>query len=138
MSIQHLCRRTLRWSSLLAGTVLMSACASAPAPDEQVSLARNALNRAVSAGATQYAPVPMRTAQDKTMQMERALGEKNYGQARGLAEQIEVDAALAERMARTAKLQKELQAAQAGIQVLKQEMLQAPNAGLTPATTLSN
>ncbi|MBC3209347.1 DUF4398 domain-containing protein [Pseudomonas sp. SWRI111] len=138
MSTKHTRRRAIFWFSVLTGTVLISACASAPAPDEQVSLARNALSRAVSAGATQYAPVQMKTAQDKTMLMDQALGEKNYGQAKGLAEQIAADSALAERMARTAKLQKELKDAQTGIQVLKQEMLQAPDSGLKPATTPSN
>ncbi|WMI98137.1 DUF4398 domain-containing protein [Pseudomonas chlororaphis subsp. aurantiaca] len=138
MSTKHVSRRAIFWASLLSGTVLISACASAPAPDEQVSLARNALSRAVSAGATQYAPVQMRTAQDKTVLMDRALGEKNFGKAKGLAEQIEADSALAERMARTAKLQKELKDAQTGIQVLKQEMLQAPDSGLKPATPMSN
>lgn len=138
MSIKHASRRVIFWASLLTGTVLVSACASVPAPDEQVSLARNALSRAVSAGATQYAPLQMKTAQDKTMEMDRALGEKKYAQAKGLAEQIAADSALAERMARTAKLQKELKDAQTGIQVLKQEMLQAPDSGLTPATKLSN
>lgn len=133
MSTKYTSRRAIFWCSVLSGTLLISACASAPAPDEQVSLARNALSRAVSAGATEYAPVQMKTAQDKTMLMDRALGEKNYGQAKGLAEQIEADSALAERMARTAKSQKELQDAQTGIQVLKREMLQAPDAGLNPA-----
>ncbi|AZD30801.1 DUF4398 domain-containing protein [Pseudomonas chlororaphis] len=136
MSTKHVSRRAIFWASLLTGTVLISACASAPAPDEQVSLARNALSRAVSAGATQYAPVQMKTAQDKTVLMDRALGEKNFGKAKGLAEQIEADSALAERMARTAKLQKELKDAQTGIQVLKQEMLQAPDSGLNPAAPI--
>lgn len=136
MSIQHASRRTGFWFSLFTVTLLVSACASVPVPDEQVSLARNALGRAVSAGATEYAPVQMKTAQDKASQMDRALGEKNYGQAKGLAEQIEADSALAERMARTARLQKELKGAQNGIQVLKQEMLQAPDSGLNPAAPI--
>lgn len=138
MNIKRANRRIAVWSALFSATLLVGACASPPPPDEQTSLARDALNRAVSAGATEYAPVQMKTAQDKTVLMERALGEKNFGQAKGLAEQIEVDSALAERMARTAKSQKELQAAQHGIQVLKQEMLRAPDAAVKPVTTLSN
>lgn len=138
MSIKYVSRRAVLWSSLLSTTLFISACASTPSPDEQVSLAKSALSRAVSAGATEYAPVQMKTAQDKIVLMERALGEKNYGKAKVLAEQIEVDSALAERTARTLKTQKELKDAQNGIQVLKQEMLQAPNSGLKPATTLSN
>ncbi|MGE8393467.1 DUF4398 domain-containing protein [Pseudomonas sp. BIGb0427] len=138
MSIKQTTRRVVFWSSLLSAAVFLSACSSMPVPSEQVSLARNALNRAVSAGATQYAPLQMKTAQDKSALMDQALGEKNFVQAKELAEQIQADSALAERMARTAKLQNELKAAQNGIQVLKQEMLQAPDAGLMPATPVAN
>nr|NLU60108.1 DUF4398 domain-containing protein [Pseudomonas sp. BIGb0427] len=54
-----------------------------PVPSEQVSLARNALNRAVSAGATQYAPLQMKTAQDKSALMDQALGEKKLRPGQG-------------------------------------------------------
>lgn len=133
MSIQTMGRRA-GYLVLFATVVsVLSACASAPVPSEQISLSTNAVNRAVSAGATEYAPEQMKTAQDKMFLMERAVGEKNYAQAKILAEQIEVDAALAERTARTAKTQKQLRDAQSGIQVLKQEMLQAPDSAPSPS-----
>lgn len=74
----------------------------------------------------------MKAAQDKMFQMERALGEKNYLQAKLLAEQIEADANLAERKSRAVKWQKQLTDARSGIQVLKQEMLQDPVTGFNP------
>lgn len=119
---------------LLVTAVTLSACASAPIPNDQISLSQDAVNRAVSAGATEYAPLQMKTAQDKMFLMEREIGEKHYVKVKELAEQIQVDANLAERTATTVKAQKDLKDAQGGIQVLKQEMLQAPAAGNAPAS----
>lgn len=126
MNIQRMSSRARLSVGTLVVAATLSACASAPIPDQQVSLSRDAVNRAVSAEATQYAPLEMQAAQDKMFLMERALGEKNYPQARILAEQIEVDANLAERKARAVKWRKQLTDARDGIQVLKQEMLQDP------------
>lgn len=126
MNIQRMSSRARLSVGTLVVVATLSACASAPIPDQQVSLSRDAVNRAVSAEATQYAPLEMQAAQDKMFLMERALGEKNYPQARLLAEQIEVDANLAERKARAVKWRKQLTDARDGIQVLKQEMLQDP------------
>lgn len=111
----------------------LGACSSVPLPEEQVQLSKNAVNRAVSADATQYAPVEMKNAQDKLFLMERALGEKDYTQARLLAQQAEADASLAERKARAIKAQQTLQSARQGIEVLRQEMLQAPDAPALPS-----
>lgn len=126
MNIQRISSRTRLSVGTLVVAAVLSACASTPIPEQQISLAKDAVNRAVSAEATQYAPLEMQAAQDKMFLMERAVGEKNYPQARLLAEQIEVDANLAERKARAVKWRKQLADAHAGIQVLKQEMLQDP------------
>ena len=68
----------------------------------------------------------MKTAQDKLARMEQAIGEKNYLQVDALAEQIEADASLAEAKANAVRKQQVLMQAREGIQVLKQEMLNAP------------
>jgi hypothetical protein len=130
MNTQQVYRRTCLSALLVTVTCVLSACASAPIPNEQISLSKDAVNRAVSAGATQYAPLEMKKTQDKVLLMERAIGEKNYMQAKALAEQIEVDASFAERKAQTVKTQNELKSARNGIQVLKNEMLQAPDSGI--------
>lgn len=132
MNFQHLSSRARLSVSVLVVAAALSACASAPIPEQQISLSKEAVNRAVSADATQYAPLEMKAAQDKMFLMERALGEKNYPQAKVLAEQIEADANLAERKARAVKWQKQLTDARSGIQVLKQEMLQDPVTGFNP------
>ncbi|MFJ4247044.1 DUF4398 domain-containing protein [Pseudomonas sp. NPDC089741] len=132
MSIQRVSSRARQSACLLIMAGALSACASAPIPEQQISLSKDAVNRAVAAEATQYAPLEMKAAQDKMFQMERALGEKNYPQAKVLAEQIEADANLAERKSRAVKWQKQLTDARSGIQVLKQEMLQDPVTGFNP------
>lgn len=114
------------WAVIVAAA--LAGCASAPPPAEKISLARDSVERAVSAQATQFAPLEMKAAQDKLARMEQAIGEKNYVQVNTLAEQIEVDANLAEAKAQAARKQQVLQQAQEGIQVLKQEMLNAPDA----------
>lgn len=106
----------------------LGGCASVAAPVEQVELTRDAVNRAVTADATQFAPVEMKSAQSKLYLVERALGEHDFTKARLLAEQAEADANLAERKARALKAEHQLEEAQQGIEVLKQEMLQAPDA----------
>jgi len=125
-------KRCASMSGLLALVLgSLSACSSVPMPEEQVQLSKNAVNRAVSADATQYAPMEMKNAQDKLFEMERALGEKKYQQARLIAQQAEADAILAERKAQANKVQQTLSSARQGIEVLRQEMLQAPDAPKT-------
>lgn len=120
-----------RYGLLLVMLGALGACSSVPLPEEQIQLSKNAVNRAVSAEATRYAPVEMRDAQDKLMRMEHAVGEHDYEQARLLAQQAEADANLAERKALASKAQQTLDNARQGIEVLRQEMLQAPNAPQT-------
>ncbi|MDM3887155.1 DUF4398 domain-containing protein [Pseudomonas sp. BCRC 81390] len=113
-------------SLLIGSLVLLGGCASALVPSEQIELTRSAVNRAVSADATQYAPVEMRAAQEKLSAMDRALGQDDLEQVRRLAEQAEADARLAERKAMASKRQEQLDIARKGIEVLRQEMLEAP------------
>ena len=127
-------KRTTNYLAASSLLMVLAGCAGVPVPTEQVELTRNAVSRAVTADATQYAPAEMKAAQDKLYAVERALGERNLVAARTLAEQAEADANLAERKARAAKAQQQLRSAQQGIEVLKQDMLQSPDA-ITPTIT---
>lgn len=115
--------KTLTVAGLL---LVLSGCASVVVPNEQIELTRSAVNRAVSADATQYAPVEMRSAQDNLRAMERALGEKKFKEVRILAERAESDARLAETKARASRTQGQLKVAREGIQVLRKELLEDP------------
>ncbi|MFJ4349061.1 DUF4398 domain-containing protein [Pseudomonas sp. NPDC089401] len=113
--------------SLAGLLMIMSGCASVTVPNEQIELARSAVNRAVAAEATQYAPVEMRAAQDKMSAMDRAMGEKKFEQVRTLAEGARADARVAERKAQALRAKEQLATARKGIEVLKQEILDAPD-----------
>jgi len=82
---------------------------------------QSAVNSAVSAGATEFAAVEMKAAQDKLKQAEIAMHDKQYDDAKRLAEQAEWDARVAERKAQAAKAEKAVQDARQGVQDLREE-----------------
>lgn len=66
--------RRSAWAVIVAGA--LAGCATPQPPAEKISLARDSVGRALAAQATQYAPLEMKTAQDKLARMEQAIGEK--------------------------------------------------------------
>jgi hypothetical protein len=109
-------------SLFLSTALLFSACATTPAPTEQMAISRAAVNNATSAGGNEYAPIQLKSAMVKMDAAERAMTEKNYVHARQLAEQAQVDAQLAEATARSAKAQKAADALQEDTRILREEM----------------
>lgn len=115
-----------RWRlGLLAvgSTVLLAGCAGNP-PSEQMAVTESAVNAAVSNGGPEYAPVETKNAQDKLAQARIALNDKEYDQARKLAQQAEWDARVAERKSQAVKAQNAVKDAQQGVMELRQEGLQ--------------
>ena len=113
----------MSWIGLtVAAAILMAGCASTPAPVEQIAASRAAVNAASSAGANEFAPLQLKSAMEKMGGAEHAMTEKNYLQARQLAEQAQVDAQLAEAKARAAKAQQAADALKEGSRVLRQEI----------------
>jgi len=109
----------------VAAAIFISGCASTPkaaAPTEQMAQSRTAISSASSAGGNEFAPVQLKSAMDKMDSAERAMGTKNYGLARQLAEEAQVDAQLAATAARASKAQKAAEALQQSDQVLKKEL----------------
>lgn len=78
-------KRTTNYLAASSLLMVLAGCAGVPVPTEQVELTRNAVSRAVTADATQYAPAEMKAAQDKLYAVERALGERNSGPHPGRA-----------------------------------------------------
>lgn len=109
-------------SLFLSTALLFSACATTPAPTEQMAISRAAVNNATSAGGNEYAPIQLKSAMVKMDAAERAMTEKDYVHARQLAEQAQVDAQLAEATARSAKAQKAADALQEDTRILREEM----------------
>ena len=113
--------RGLKLAALAIGSsFVLAGCAGNP-PTEQYAVTQSAVNNAVSAGATEYAPVEMKSAQDKLKEAELAMHDKKYEEARRLSEQAEWDARVAERKAQAAKAEKAAQDAQTAVQQLRQE-----------------
>lgn len=115
--------RSLPLAGLLLGSaLLLGGCAGNP-PTEQFALTESAVNDAVSAGGPEYAAVEMKAARDKLSQAEKALHDKEYEEAKRLAERAEWDARVAERKALAAKAEKTLQDARQGVEELREESL---------------
>ncbi|GGJ82093.1 DUF4398 domain-containing protein [Pseudomonas matsuisoli] len=113
--------RNLKMATLAIGSAfLIAGCAGNP-PTEQFALTESAINRAVSADATQYSAVEMKSAQDKWKKAEMAMHDEEFDKARKLAEQAEWDARLAERKAMAAKAEKAVSDAEQGIRELRDE-----------------
>ena len=113
--------RGLKMAALAIGTsFVLAGCAGNP-PTEQFAVTESAVNSAVSAGGTEFAAVEMKSAQDKLKQAELAMHDKNYEQARILAEQAEWDARVAERKAQAMKAEQAVKDSQKGVQELRQE-----------------
>lgn len=92
----------LALGGLVLATGMLAGCAGNP-PTAQMDVTQLAVNNAVSANATQFAPADMQSAQENFRKARVAVDEKNYGQAKELAEKAEWDARVAERKSQVAK-----------------------------------
>lgn len=101
---------------------VMTGCSSVPAPKEQMAVTKTEIQNALSGGGNEAAPLQLKSAMDKMNAAERAMADKEYIQARRLAEQAQLDAKLAEVMARSAKAQKAVDALQDDRRVLRNEL----------------
>ena len=108
-------------------TVILGGCASTPPPTEQIAVSKSAINNAVSAGGAEYAPVELRSAQDKLDRANHAMAKHDYDEARQYAEQAQADARLAEQMANSAKARKSAAVMQDDIRVLREEIARKTN-----------
>lgn len=108
--------------ALVCSAIFLSGCESIPAPTEQLATSKAAVDNALSAGGNELAPLQLKSAVDKMEAAERAMGDKNYVLARQFAEEAQIDAKLAEAMARTNKAQKAAEALQESSRVLRQEI----------------
>lgn len=108
----------------LVGVVFLAGCAGNP-PTAQLAMTTTAVTAAEAAGANEFAPLELKSARDKTRLAEQATFEKNFAQAKHLAEQAEWDARVAERKARAAKAEKAVMDAEKGVEELREEGLRS-------------
>ena len=103
-----------------AGVLMLSACASGSPPRESMAVGKVAVERAAGQGAE--APVELAAARDKIARAQLAYNNKDYDQARQLAEQAEADATLAEAQARSVRASRAVAEVRESIRQLRVEM----------------
>lgn len=110
---------------VLSVSAVLGGCSSTPAPTSEIAVSKTALESAMSAGGAEFAPVELKTAQDKLARAEALVADKDhdrYEEARRLAVEAAVDAKAAETRALTAKSEKSLKESQEGRRALQEEM----------------
>ena len=88
--------------------LMLSACASDPAPNEQLRLTEQALSQAKALGISAEQSASLRLAEEKLALAQAAMQDEDYKQARVHAEQAELDARLDEAEHLTEKSQQQL------------------------------
>jgi len=113
----------------LSVLLLLAACAttSTPVSSEQLAAARSSFDSAERAGAREYAPVVMQSAEDKIDRAQQALQQANYDEAARLAAQAQTDAQLAEASSQSAKAKNAAQELQRANETLRQEINNSPS-----------
>jgi septal ring factor EnvC (AmiA/AmiB activator) len=92
-----------------------------------VAVAKDSVQRAEQAGATELAPVELSTARDKLARAQQAAANNQGQTATRLADQANIDAQLAEATAREHKSQQAERELEASLQALRQEASHDPS-----------
>ena len=115
-------RNLSRISAVVVASILLAGCSGMKPPTEQMAVSKMAISNASSAGANEFAPLPLKSAIEKMESAEKAMAAKDYELALQLSKQAEVDAKLASNTARTEKAQKAARELQKDNRVLRQEI----------------
>lgn len=107
-SVKAFSRSTSIISTVAAVSIFiaLAGCASAPIPSEQFAISQSAIDSATAAGASEFAPLEIKSARDKLAAAQKAVEKKEYEAAAALAEESSVDAKLAQVKSETEKAQK--------------------------------
>ncbi len=107
----------------VAGTLALSACHSLKTPaTADVAVSQAAVESAVRADGTEFAPADMQAAREKLALAKKALAAKDYKAATDYASQAQADAKLAQAKAGSAKSQAVAETLQEDIRVLRVEL----------------
>jgi hypothetical protein len=120
-----LSRLTKGAAACAATVVALAACASSPAADEKIAVAKASLQRAEGSGAPEFAPVELAAARDKLARAEKANAERNLQPAAVLADQANADAQLAEATAQQQRASKAAKEFDASMLALRQESMRS-------------
>lgn len=105
------------------GFATITGCSSMKTPATvDVAVSREAVSNAADAGAAQYAPMELKSAQDKMAAANKAMAAKDYALAHDLATQAQADAKLAQSKANSAKATAAADAVQDDVRILREEL----------------
>ena len=93
-------------AALVVTVVGLAACASNPAADEKIAVAKASVQRAEGSGAPEFAPVELASARDELARAEKDNADRELQPAINLAERANVDAQLAEATAQEQRAHK--------------------------------
>lgn len=116
----HRTNGTLFLAPIIA--VLSTGCASVPPPTEQMAVAEAAVQRANTRATTEFAASELRVATNKLTTARQAMVNKDYDRARQLAEQVDVDAQVAELHAQSTISRRAAQDSRDAARVLLEEI----------------
>lgn len=115
-------RKLLSPGVLLAALLTFGCATKDQGPVAQMATTRAAVNQAESVNARTYAPLELKSAQEKLASAESAMQAENFTEARRLAERAEADAKLAEAKAQSQKSLAAVDQLNESIQTLRQEL----------------
>ncbi len=107
-------------------TLALSACASDPAPTEQLRLSDQTLSQAKALGANAEQLTSLKLAEEKQAQAQKAMQAGDFKRARVLSEQAELDARLAQAQLLTQKSQDQVDALNRRIDRLRTQLGNQP------------
>ena len=118
--------RLTKNAAVFAATILaLAACASNPAADEKIAVAKASVQRAEGSGAPEFAPVELAAAREKLARAEKANADRNLQPATVWAEQANADAQLAEASAQQQRSHKAAMEFDASMLALRQESMRS-------------
>lgn len=109
----------------VAGLLLLAACATTPPDPRLLDNARNAIEQAREAGASEYAPLELRFAQERLRAAESEVERSNPGPARRLADEAEIEAQLALARTQAALTRADLAQRQRDLEELRADLVEA-------------
>lgn len=124
----------IRNGTLCAIAFGIVACASTPMPVEKLAVAKSSLSRAEQAQAAQFAQVELNSARNKFAAAAAAADKNDAEVAARLADQADIDAQLAEAMARAKQQSQLVTEMDASLRDLRTETLRRDNTGAAPQT----
>jgi hypothetical protein len=111
---------------IVAGALtLLAACATTPPDPRLLDNARNAIQQAQEAGASEYAPLELRFARERLTAAEFEAERNNAGAARRLADEAEIEAQLALARTQAALTRAELAQRQRDLESLRADLVDA-------------